>query len=95
MDKRTRLFYEAKKAVVEQAVQGHIETVVTGLGYDSENSIAKYLVEGNPFYVECRAISLWIGAVWTKVHEVQADVLAGGDEPTLEELIASLPVYGE
>ncbi len=85
--------FKNKIIEVEQAIQAHIVTVVTSFGYDSENSIAKYLVDGNPFYLECKAISLWIGAVWVKVHETQLSVLAGGDEPTIEELIALLPIY--
>ena len=78
----------------EQAVQSHINAKCIELGYDNENSIAKYLVEGNPFYTQCKAISLWIGAVWVKAHEVQADVLSGTiPMPTVEELIAMLPEY--
>lgn len=78
----------------EKAVQKHINSVVKGLGYDNENSIAKYLVEGNPFYDECVAISLWVGSVWATVHQIQADVVAGNrDIPT--DIVAELPVYGE
>ena len=83
---------KAKSA--EQAVQTHINTTVKDLGYDDENSIAKYLVADNPFYTECKAISLWIGSVWVYLHTVQADVLASNrTEPTIEELIEELPKY--
>ena len=76
----------------ERAIQEHINTTVKDRGYDNENSIAKYLVDGNPFYAECKAISLWIGSVWTYTHQVQADV-QGGIRPllTIQELIAELP----
>jgi hypothetical protein len=76
----------------EEHIQSHINEVVKGLGYDNENSIAKYLVDGNPFYDECSAISLWIGNVWVTAFTIQQDVLAGNRaEPTTEELLAELP----
>ena len=77
---------------VEEAIENHINTTVKAKGYNSQDSIAKYLVVGNPFYDECTAISLWIGSVWAYSHQVQADVLAGTRAmPTIEELIAELP----
>lgn len=81
---------------MEQAVQSHINAKCVELGYDSENSIAKYLVIGNPFYDECRSISLWIGAVWVYVNQVKNDVEGGTRSmPTTEELLVELPKYGE
>ena len=83
---------QTKVKTVESAIQAHINATVTAKGYDDENSIAKYLIEGNPFYLECKAISLWIGSVWAYLHQVQADTLSGTrTEPTLEELVAELP----
>ena len=84
----------AKAKSAEQAVQTHINAKCVELGYDNENSIAKYLVEGSAFYTECKAISLWISDVWVYTHQVQADVVAGLREiPTNEELIAELPEF--
>lgn len=77
---------------MEEAIETHINTTVKAKGYNNQDSIAKYLVSGNPFYDECTAISLWIGNVWVYAHQVQADILAGTRAmPTLEELIAELP----
>lgn len=85
---------QAKAKEAERAVQEHINAKCVELGYDSENSIAKYLVDGNAFYDECRQLSLWISDVWVYAHTVQSDVLAGTREmPTIEELIAELPIY--
>jgi hypothetical protein len=76
------------------AVEAHISSQCKALGYDNENSIAKYLVVGNDFYDECRALSLWIGRVWTQVMSIQSDVEAGTiSEPTPKEIIAMLPFY--
>jgi len=81
---------------MEQAVQSSINAKCVELGYDNENSIAKYLVVGNPFYDECRSISLWIGAVWVYVNQVKNDVEGGTRSmPATEELLAELPKYGE
>ena len=75
-------------------VQQHIDATAVSLGYDDANSIAKYLVDGNPFEPECKAISLWIAAVWVFVRQVQSDVLAGERVfPTAEVLIGELPKY--
>lgn len=85
---------QAAAKAAEQAVQSTINSKCVELGYDNENSIAKYLVAENPFYTECKAISLWIGAVWTYANKVQTDVLAGTRTmPTIEELVAELPKY--
>lgn len=87
--------YELRQTrMYADCVQTHIEKICQSLGYDNENSIAKYLVAENPFYTECKAISLWIGAVWTYANKVQTDVLAGTRTmPTIEELVAELPKY--
>ena len=77
---------------MEEGIENHINNTVKAKGYNSQDSIAKYLVQGNQFYDECTTISLWIGSVWIYAHQVQADVLAGTRTmPTIEELIAELP----
>ena len=91
LDKKMQYLAKA----MEQGIESHINEIVKAKGYNSQDSIAKYLVSGNPFYTECTAISLWIGSVWVYSHQVQADVMDGiRTMPTLEELIAELPVFG-
>ena len=81
---------------MEDAIENYINETVKTKGYNSQDSIAKYLVSGNPFYDECTAISLWIGSVWVYSHQVQTDVLAGTREmPTVDELLTELPKLGE
>lgn len=88
----TEVLQSIAMAKAEATVQKHINTTIKDLGYDDENSIAKYLVEGNPFYDECAAISIWIGNVWVYAHQVQADIVVGNRTmPTIEELIEELP----
>ena len=93
MDKKARLLMEAYTKEFEKAVQAHINSVVKTKDYDNENSIAKYLVDTNPFYEECKAISVWIGNVWIKAHEIQREVVEGTRAmPTVDEVIVELPV---
>jgi phosphoribosyl-AMP cyclohydrolase len=75
-------------------VKSHITDQCKSLGYDNEDSIAKYLVSGNDFYTECKALSIWIGKVWTKLISIRADLESDSiTEPTHDELIKMLPVY--
>lgn len=93
MDKKSRLLMEAYTKEFEKEIQVYINNVVKTKGYDNENAIAKYLVDTNPFYEECKAISVWIGNVWIKTHEIQREVEAGTRPmPTINEVIAELPV---
>lgn len=93
MDKKSRLLMEAHTKEFEKEIQVYINNVVKTKGYDNENSIAKYLVDTNPFYEECKAISVWIGNVWIKAHEIQREVGEGTRAmPTVAEVIAELPV---
>ena len=78
---------------MEKEIQKHINSVVKAQGYDNENSIAKYLVEGNPFEDECKALSLWIGNVWITAHNIMNDVNSGS-RGIPDDIIAELPVYG-
>ena len=90
--------YMAKKMqdlakAMEQGIENHINETVKAKGYNSQDSIAKYLVSGNPFEPECKAISLWIGSVWVYSHQVQTEVVNGiRPMPAIEELITELPV---
>ena len=79
----------------QNTIQNHIAEFVKSKGYDNENSIAKYLVEGNPFYIECKALSLWIGNVWLFANNLQNEVIGGvrAMPETNEELVGLLPVY--
>ena len=72
----------------EQAVQSHLDTTARAKGYDDINSIAKYLVEGNQFYAECYAMSIWCAEVWAYCYE-QVDIFTG----TVEEFILTLPKF--
>jgi len=78
----------AKLKQFEQAVQSHLDKTARAKGYDDINSIAKYLVEGNQFYPECYAISIWCAEVWAYCYD-QVDIFKG----TVEEFILTLPKF--
>ena len=80
-------------AEYESLIQSHIDSVCQSKGYTNCDSIAKYLVTGNPFKAECEALSLWIANVWVYSYQVLQDVEDGAIPviPTIEELIAELP----
>ncbi len=61
--------------------------------YDNRDSIGKYLVEGNPFYDECRSMSLWIANCYLKGKDIKNSVLSGTTSLSkIEDLISALPV---
>ena len=92
MSRQEQVQLKVNARLAESVVQGYINQKIKALGYDNENSIAKYLVVGNPFYEECKTISLWIGDVWVKVAEIQTEVLSGTRNiTTAEELLLELP----
>lgn len=75
---------------IEKEVENYITRTVQSKGYTNENSIAKYLVQGNPFYEECVTISLWIGNVWKTANDIRNDVVAG-NRGIPEDIISELP----
>lgn len=78
-------------AEYERAVESHVNATARAKGYNNIDSIAKYLVDGNPFKAEAEALSIWTASVWTTAHTMLNDWQNGGGEPTLEEVIAALP----
>ena len=78
---------------LEASVEQHIFSAVHAKGYDSTDSLSKYMARPNsPWYAECVALGDWIDACWIKCHEVMNAVLAGERAvPTAEELLAELP----
>lgn len=78
------------------AVQEHLDKTAAAQGYDNINTIAKYIGYPNSFESECIALGTWCSACWDYCFDALAKIEAGiREEPTTEELIAELPVYGE
>lgn len=89
---------EAQTALVKQlesAVDQHIDSICKTKGYDNANSISKYMARpSSAWYAECIALGDWIDACWLHCHSVLNDVSSGNrNVPTVEELVAELPVF--
>lgn len=76
----------------ELAIDDHINSVARSKGYNSIDSIAKYLVDGNPFKDEAESLSLWTGSVWMAANDILNDWQNGEIiEPSIDEVISQLP----
>lgn len=79
----------------EDGVEAWMNTVVAERQYDSlDTCIGRYTDSPNPKYAqEAKAVKDWNTAVWDKCWDILAEVKAGTRPiPTLEEVIAELPV---
>ena len=79
---------------INNAVSKVLNDQAKALRYDDINSIAKYIGYVNPYQVEAEKLGLWTATCWETVATIEADFLAGGSEPTIDGVIASLPIYG-
>lgn len=83
------------EAELVAAVQSHLDAAAQARGYDNILSACSYAGAPNPFQPEAQAFIAWRGAVWASCFAYQAEVLAGTRQPpTVDELIAALPVMG-
>jgi len=81
-----------KSKLVETAVQTMLDGSSKDRGYDSIISECSYATSTGVFGTEAQVTVNWRDAVWQKVFEIQADIIAQNrTEPTLEELMAELP----
>ena len=86
---------EAKEAkLVETTIQKILDDSSVSRGYDNIVSECSYATSTGAFGTEAQKTVNWRDAVWTYVFTVQATVAAGGVKPTLEELVAGLPIRG-
>lgn len=84
---------EEQRAALGWAVQAHLDTAARERQYDGMFALSTYVADPNPvFAAEAAAGIAWRSAVWAKVGEIEADVIAGRrDPPRAEQLIAELP----
>lgn len=84
----------AHSKIIVTAVDKYMDKAITTIkGYDTRDSIGKFLVLGNPFYDECSKISLWIANCYGACYALQAAVASGEAEvPSVQDAIDALPV---
>lgn len=86
---------EAILETMRKAIQAHLDTKPKERLYDGILSLCTYATSTNPkFAAEGQAGVAWRDACWAKGYEIMAEVQAGTrDIPTVEELLAELPVF--
>lgn len=78
----------------EDAVQKHLDATAQSRDYDNTYTCLSYLSSTDEIWRrESNAFNAWRDQVWRKCHEILNAVMAEEIEPpTVEELIAQLPV---
>lgn len=80
---------------LERGIEAWMNTIVAERDYDSiDTCIARYTDSPNPKYAqEAKAVKDWNTLVWDKCWDILKEVKEGKrDIPTLEEVIAELPI---
>lgn len=85
-------------AINTQAIQLHLDSFARSRGYDNIISACSYASQpvGAHFQAEGAAFLAWRSAVWAKAYDVVTKVKSGAMTlPTVEESIASMPIFKE
>jgi len=84
------------KKSLNSKIQILLNRQALNLGYDNINSIGKYIGYDNPYREQAEGLGTWTANVWATAEQIQQDVLNGDREmPTVDEVLAELPKYGE
>jgi hypothetical protein len=76
----------------QRAVEAHVVAVARSRGYHSDVSCASYVGSTSAAWAaEAAAFVAWRDDVWGATLAALAAWQGGGDEPTIDGLIASLP----
>jgi len=85
----------AQAKSINNAIQNHLDTKAQEFRYDNMMSARSYTGYTNAFQAEAQALATWASECWVVAGEIEADVEAGTREmPTVDEVLAELPVYG-
>jgi hypothetical protein len=90
----TQFVLEQKQKAFNQAIQTHLDGKAKEYRYDNIMSARSYAGYDNPFQTEAQKLAVWASNCWVKAGEIEADVQSGNrDMPTIDEVLAELPVY--
>lgn len=80
--------------LTNNAIQSYLDTKAKSFRYDNINAIGKYVGYENDFRTEAEKLGAWASSCWKVAGVIEAAVKAGDrDMPTIDEVIAELPVY--
>lgn len=83
---------QAQVEVYTNAIQMMLDDEAKSRGYDGILSLCSYATSSNPkFQAEGQAGVEWRDGVWAGAYAALEEWKSGGQKPTLEDLLASLP----
>ena len=89
------LTLEQQQVAISNAIQKHLDTTAQSLRYDNMISARSYTGYTNAFQTEAQALATWASECWVVAGQIEADVKNGDRAmPTVEDVLAELPVYG-
>lgn len=93
-------FRTAKEIIEQQSIdinntiQAYLDTKAKEFRYDNMMSARSYAGYTNPFQAEAQNLAVWASNCWVKAGEIEVAVKAGDrDMPTIDEVLAELPVF--
>ena len=83
-------------ASITHAIDAHVEAQAKALDYNSAAHLASYVASSVPEWAsEAQAFVAWRDSVWQAAIAMLADAEASGEAPSVEDVIAALPEWGE
>lgn len=80
---------------INNAIKTHLDTKAQEFKYDNMMSARSYAGYTNPFQTEAQSLATWCANCWATAGTIKADVETGTRPmPTVNEVLAELPVYG-
>lgn len=86
---------EIARTEMNNAIQNLLDTTAQSFRYDNIVSVRSYAGYVNPFQEEAQTLAIWASSCWVKAGEIEAEVTDGTRAiPTVDEVLAELPIYG-
>jgi hypothetical protein len=82
-----------RREEVSRAIQTMLDEKAKSLRYDSILSARSYAGYVNPFQAEALRLADWSASCWEVAGVIEAEVMAGALLPTVDEVLALMPVY--
>ena len=95
--KQVEMEAQAEQQAVEsvrRALQAHIDSVASGLGFSSGNAVMLYAGFANVFQLLAQSFGVWEAGIWAQANQYMAQVKAG-EVPMLtpEQAVERIPAF--